>query len=113
MTIWDTSGNERFRSLRKKYYTNWDVIIYVFDLSKRDTIDKSLLTEAKRISGPNKNLIYLLGNKLDISMEYLEEYRKKVKILIDNGVIDKYFEVSAKTGEGIKQFFKALKIILF
>ena len=61
MTIWDTSGNERFRSLRKKYYTNWDVIIYVFDLSKRDTIDKSLLTEAKRISGPNKNLIYLLG----------------------------------------------------
>ena len=41
-------------------------------------------------------------------MEYLEDYRKKVKILIDSGVIDKYFEVSAKTGEGIKQFFKEL-----
>ena len=113
MTIWDTCGQERFRSLLKKYYTNCDVIIYVFNLSEPDTIDKSLLTESKRVSGPNRSLIYLLGNKLDISMEYLEEYRKKARILIDIGVIDKYFEVSAKTGEGIKQFFKALKIISF
>ena len=30
MTIWDTSGNERFRPLPHKYYQNSDVIIYVF-----------------------------------------------------------------------------------
>ena len=81
-----------------------------FDLSSSDIINNSLLAEAKRESGPNRNLIYLLGNKLDISKEYLEEHRKKAKILIDSGVIDKYFEVSAKTREGIDHFFKILRI---
>jgi len=30
--------------------------------------------------------------------------------IIDRGVIDKYFEISAKTGEGFEQFSKILKI---
>ena len=52
-----------------------------------------------------------MGNKLDIaSKELLEIYRQKSKILIDTGKIDKYFEISAKTGEGLNDFSKILKI---
>ena len=55
-------------------------------------------------------MIYLVGNKLDITLEYLEEYREKAKLLIDSGEIDKYFEVSARSGEGIEQFANIFKI---
>ena len=110
MTVWDTSGNERNRYLSNIYCKNIDIIIVVFDLSKPDSIDKNLFTEIKKQSKPKQSLIYLVGNKLDIFNGYLKEYRKKALMLIDAGIIDKYFEVSAKTGEGFEEFSKILKI---
>jgi len=111
MVICDTSGPERFKYISIKECKKNDIIIFVFNLAEPDTIDESFLADVKEECGSNKNLIYLLGNKLDIAMEkYQEEYRKKAKILIDNGAIDKYFEVSAKTGEGFEEFSKILKI---
>ena len=110
MILWDTSGQKRFRAFTKRFYLKINIIILVFDLTNPDTFDESLLDEIKENSGSNRSLIYLLGNRLDIAVESLEEYRNKAKILIDRGVIDKYFEISAKTGEGFEQFSKILKI---
>ena len=110
MILWDSSGTDRLRASAKMIYHKNDIIILVFDLTNPNTLDDSLLDEIKKNSGSNRNLIYLLGNKLDIDMEYLKECRNKAKILIDSGVVDKYFEISAKTGKGFEQFSKILKI---
>ena len=65
----------------------------------------------KENSGSRDNLIYLLGNKLDIVYKiYLEFYRENAKLYIDTGKINKYFELSAKSGEGFREFFNILKI---
>ena len=40
----------------------------------------------------------------------LSNSEKRAKILIDIGKIDKYFEISAKDGEGIEQLSKIMKI---
>lgn len=37
MDIWDTAGQEKYRSLLTMYYKNSDVIIMVFDLSCKQT----------------------------------------------------------------------------
>lgn len=113
LTIFENPGQERFRNIPKKYYRNVDIIIIVFDLSEEDNFNKNLtlFDDIKKNSETKKHLIYLLGNKLDkASKELLEIYRQKSKVLIDTGKIDKYFEISAKTGEGINDFSKILKI---
>ena len=45
-----------------------------------------------------------------MTIKNIENYRKEAKKLIDKGIINKYFEVSAKTNEGIDIFLKHLKI---
>ena len=97
--------------IKNKYFKNSDVVIIVFDLSISDIIlDKSLFDVVKRDSETNENIIYLVGIQLDITKGYIEEHRKQEKILLDSSLIDKYFEVSSKTGEGFEQFYKILRI---
>ena len=54
-------------------------------------------------------MIYLVGNKLELTIN-TDNFRKKAKELISKKVIDKYFEVSAKTGEGIEILLKNIEI---
>jgi len=111
LQIWDTSGNKKNITIFKSYIKTSDIIIIVFDLSEKDNIDESWFEIIKKYSDCERHLIYLVGNKLDKSNKYyLENYRKRAKILIDTGKIDKYFETSVKTKEGFEQFLKILKI---
>ena len=112
MRIWDTSGAERYRAITYSCFNKIDIFIIVFDLSEEIKDINYLIEEIKKIKkNRNTYLIYLVGNKLDISNEYLlEESGRISNDLIKNNIIDKYFEVSAKTGEGIDNFFNTLKI---
>ena len=60
-------------------------------------------------NGNSDKKIYLVGNKLDIGYDNLQKYRNKAKKLIDRGLINRYFEISAKTNEGINELFNILK----
>eukprot|EP01084_Bolivina_argentea_P125976 223127_1 len=39
ITIWDTSGQERFHSLTSSYYKKGDVILYCYDISNSNSLD--------------------------------------------------------------------------
>ena len=112
MKIRDTSGKERFSSIYYNYYNKTDIFIIVFDLSEGIKDINCLIGAIEHIKKKsNEHLIYLLGNKLDLFDEsIIEESRRISNDLIKNNIIDKYFEVSAKTGEGIDNFFNTLKI---
>ena len=111
LKIWDTWGAERYRNITSNYFNKQDIIIFVFDLSQEENIDRYFFDLIEENSySEKKKLIYLVGNKLDVSGEYLERYREISEELIQKGEINKYFEVSAKTGEGIEKFANTLKI---
>ena len=57
-----------------------------------------------------KKLIYVVGNKLDLGRDNVDKYRKYIKKLIDNEKVNKYFEVSVKTNEGIDILRKNIQI---
>lgn len=40
LQIWDTSGQERFHSIVSSYYRNIDGVIFVCDLTRRETMNK-------------------------------------------------------------------------
>ena len=107
--LYDTSGAERFRSIILKLIETSNIVIYLFDLTKENDINESFIDEI--IEHKRKNVqIYLIGNKIDITRINIEKYRKQAKILIDRGKIHKYFELSAKTGEGVRTLKKYLEI---
>ena len=100
LQIWDTSGQERFRSLTENFYRGVDGILFVFDVTNKKSFDnlKYWLNEAKEIDA--KKL--LIGNKIDltnriISKEKMEDAGKRYNLNL--------FETSAKTGENVEKIF--------
>ena len=112
LKLFDTAGAERFKSIGLKSVKISDIIIYLFDLSKDDDIKEDFIDSIKENYNNKEKLIYLIGNKLDLyeSQKNIEKCRLIAKNLIDRGRINKYFELSAKTYEGVDFFLKYLKI---
>ena len=38
--IWDTAGQEKYRTLPKPYYKNVGIVILVYDITRKETFDK-------------------------------------------------------------------------
>ena len=110
MTLWDTAGQDRFKSLPKKYYQNADGVLLLYDVTSEDTFNNvsNWMKDVKENSNKNINsengqpeiALYLIGNKIDlpnrvISKEQAETEAKSLGM--------KYFEISCKTNMNIPE----------
>ena len=100
LQIWDTSGQERFHSLTQNFYRGSDGILFVFDVTNKESFHnlEYWLNEAKEDDVKK----ILIGNKIDlpsrtISKERMENLGKRYNL--------KSFETSAKTGENVEKIF--------
>jgi len=100
------SGQDSFRTLTKRYWAGADIVIIVFDLTRRETFDSvtSWLKEAREVLHNWKELQFaLIGNKCDlddereVSKEVVEGLAKREGLY--------YTETSAKTGENVNRMF--------
>ena len=118
MQIWDTAGQEKFRSLGKAYYRGSDICIIVFDLTDPTSFNhlSEWMSSFQMSSGPtDEKSIYpfiIVGNKLDLSNE-----RKVSKVEAEKWCKENwnlfYIEASAQNGENIDEIFlEGSKIIL-
>jgi len=67
LQIWDTAGQEIFRSVTRSYYRGAAGAILVYDISNRDTFNRvgTWLEDARTLS--NSDLVVtLVGNKVDL-----------------------------------------------
>jgi small GTP-binding protein len=101
LQLWDTAGEELFRSVTRGYYRGAIAAFLVFDLTKRKTFESlpGWISDVRSVALPGVVLI-LLGNKCDlisnreiVPSEVLEFVNKEKLV---------YFETSAKTGESIE-----------
>ncbi len=110
MDIWDTAGQEKFRSLTRQYYRDSQGAIIVFDITKKRTFD-NLQTWIDDIEDySNKDIpIIIVGNKSD-----LIDGREVSENNINEFLNDKYtyFEVSAKYGNNIDLAFNKIKKLI-
>ena len=106
ISIYDTAGQERFQNIIKHYYRGANGVLLTFDISNRSSFEKLnfWLNDLKENSDNIDELfICLIGNKLDkedkreVSKEEANKYARENNM--------PYFEVSAKTGQGIKILF--------
>ena len=111
--IWDTAGQERFKSLSVQVIKDCDAVMLVYAVDdKKSFLDlNNWLTRISNISDLSKKPIIIVGNKADIIDKREVKYEEGKKFAEEKG--HKFFETSAKTGEGIKEAFNELFDKLF
>ena len=106
LQIWDTSGEERFRSITKSFYRNADGLFLLYDLTNENSFD-SIKNWIRNIREYNNDLkILLIGNKLDLIEERVISTEKATNFAKNNNL--EYIETSAKDGTNIKKSFETL-----
>jgi small GTP-binding protein len=106
LQIWDTAGQEKFRSLSPIYFRKSRGALVVFDVTNEKSFAAlegwiSMFTD---VAGPDTKLV-IVGNKCDlphqsISMTHAREWAQKKGL--------PFFETSAKTGKGLGDPFRFL-----
>ena len=105
LQIWDTCGQEVYRSLITSFYHNSSLAILVYSIDDNNSFLNlnSWLNEVRINGNPDIN-IFLVGNKVD-----LEDQRQvatdKAQEFSENNDIKLFLETSAKTGFNVKNVF--------
>eukprot|EP00826_Nyctotherus_ovalis_P037555 TRINITY_DN3433_c0_g2_i3.p1 TRINITY_DN3433_c0_g2~~TRINITY_DN3433_c0_g2_i3.p1 ORF type:complete len:207 (-),score=54.36 TRINITY_DN3433_c0_g2_i3:175-795(-) len=108
LQIWDTAGQEKYKSLGKAYYRGSDACILVFDLCDKTTfkhlddwldIFLSQLAEDKAKHFP----LVLFGNKADKAEREVTTETARRWCSFHDGMA--YYETSAKTKQGLDEAF--------
>ena len=107
--IWDTAGQENFRSITRAYYKNSVCALIVYDITNRSSFENiiSWIEDCKGQS-PKSIFIILVGNKNDLENERQVSYEEGLEFAKNNNIV--FFETSAKTGKNISELFQTSAI---
>ncbi|CAB0014474.1 unnamed protein product [Nesidiocoris tenuis] len=99
LQIWDTAGQEAFRSITRSYYRGAAGALLVYDITRRETFNHltTWLDDARQHSNSNM-VIMLIGNKRrEVKKEEGEAFAR------EHGLI--FMETSAKTAANVEEAF--------
>ena len=112
LQIWDTCGQEIYRSLISSFYRNASLAMMVYAINNKESFIhiESWLKEVKLQSNPDIK-IFLIGNKSDLEEERKVQTQEAKTFKEENGI--HYFnEASAKSGINAKEvFIEAAKLL--
>ncbi|KAH0570887.1 Rab2a [Spironucleus salmonicida] len=105
LQIWDTAGQESFRSITRSYYRGAAVCVLVYDVTRRSSFEhvQSWLQEARQHGGDKMEVI-LIGNKADRESARTVTFDEGQAMAAENGIV--FLECSAKTNQNVEQAFK-------
>ena len=113
LQIWDTCGQEKYKSLITNFYRNASLamLVYSIDNKKSFISAQKWLKEIKIQSNPDIKII-LIGNKVDLEEKREISYEEAKKFVEENEIL--YFqEASAKSGINSKEIFNEAAKILY
>lgn len=103
--IWDTAGQENFRSITRAYYKNSVCAIVVYDITNRTSFENvQNWIEDVRNQSPKTVFMVLVGNKTDLQDERKVSTDEGREFATQNRLM--FMETSAKTGDNIEKLFK-------
>ena len=105
--IYDTAGQERYRSISKSTIKITDGFLLVFSVNNRKSFEliNYWYDSIKDVIDIKRKVIILIGNKIDLPNR---EVTNAEAVSFAKSKNIKYFETSAKTGFGIKEAFREL-----
>ena len=109
-TFWDFSSQARTRSIAQNYARKANIAIFTINFYSNYDIEDNFINNIKDNMDYNV-MIYLVGNKFEDQLDNskFEEQRNKAKKLIEENMINKYFEVDVKRGEVIDNLIRNIE----
>ncbi|KAL2246887.1 UNVERIFIED_CONTAM: Ras-related protein RABB1c [Sesamum indicum] len=104
LQIWDTAGQESFRSITRSYYRGAAGALLVYDITRRETFNHlaSWLEDARQHANPNMTII-LIGNKSDLAHRRAVSKDEGEQFAKENGLL--FLEASARTAQNVEEAF--------
>ncbi|GAD97339.1 hypothetical protein ATEG_10220 [Paecilomyces variotii No. 5] len=111
LSLWDTAGQETYKSITRSYFRGASGALLVFDITRPSTFASvtQWLQDLRQIAEEGI-VVVLVGNKLDLATENSDPNQPRVtreeaeEWCRKNNVV-RYVETSAKSGEGVEQAF--------
>jgi Ras-related protein Rab-6A len=105
LLLYDTAGQEKFKSLIPMYIRDANIIIVVYDISNKEsfTHTEHWVNETKDLKREDA-IFVLVGNKIDLEDKRAVESREAEEFANEKGFL--FYEVSAKTGENVEDLFE-------
>jgi Ras-related protein Rab-2A len=105
LQIWDTAGQESFRSITRIFYRGAHCVFLTYDITRDDTFIDIVdwLKEVKQHSNPDI-MLYLIGNQAD-NEEDRQVSQERAQQFLELHKLDAFFETSAKTGQNVEDVF--------
>ena len=105
LQIWDTCGQELYRSLITNFYRNSSLAIMVYAINSKESFEniEMWLRELRTHSNPDAK-VFLIGNKIDLENDRQVTKEQGEQFCKDNK-INGFMEASAKTGVNAQKIF--------
>jgi len=103
LQIWDTAGQEKYKSLIPSYIRGAAIVFIVYDITNRDSYDNlsNWVNFIEKLQRPN--VLVICGNKTDMETERQINIEEGMKISEESNAL--FYEVSAKDNTNIKKMF--------
>lgn len=104
LQIWDTAGQESFRSITRSYYRDAAGALLVYDITRRESFNhlSRWLEEARQNGNPSMTVM-LIGNKTDLEHRRAVSTKEGEIFAQENGLV--FMETSAKTAANVESAF--------
>jgi small GTP-binding protein len=108
--VWDTAGQEIYRSITRSYYRDSDCAILVCDVTNSDSFLalKSWIHDVTALAPPRCKIV-IAANKVDLVRQISHEELQKFADEVDTPL----FETSALTGLNIAALFEEAAMLAF
>ena len=114
LQLWDLAGQKHFSFVRRPFYRGATAIVYVFDLTRRNSFQNVLdwKVEVEKVIGDGKPSV-LVGNKIDLAEQGNREVGEgDGEALKDEINALAYYETSAKDDVKIEPVFKNVTLAI-
>jgi len=104
LQVWDTAGQESFRSITRSYYRGATGALLVYDITRRETFEHvtTWLDDCKENSNMPMTIL-LIGNKLDLKEKREVSTEEGQRTAEKHGLL--FLETSAKTAQNVEEAF--------
>ena len=109
--VWDTAGQENFRSVTRAYYKAAAVAMVVYDITNEESFEhiKQWIKDCKDLAPKSVQLV-LIGNKIDLEDKRAIIEQRGIELAKENNML--FFETSALNGNGVENAFnKTIEVI--
>ena len=105
--LWDTAGQEIFKSLISPYVKDSSVVVICYDITNADTFASvnTWVDNAKDFRG-EEVILFIVGNKSDLEGQRAVTKEEGENLAIRIGAT--FFETSAKSGKNVEKLFDGI-----